>query len=149
MKPGKDYIGISVAFFCHDRQGNFLFHQRSQKCRDEQGTWDCGGGKLEFGETPEEGLMRELTEEYGCSGAIDAALPINSYIRGEGEDKRHWIIVPYIVRVDRLQAKLNEPESMDAIGWFTLQDLPDPLHSGVKADIEMYRSYLQKYTFGA
>jgi 8-oxo-dGTP diphosphatase len=146
MKPGKDYIGVSVAFFCHDGQGNFLFHQRSQNCRDEQGTWDCGGGKLEFGETLEEGLMRELKEEYGCSGTIDETLPINSYIRSDGEDKRHWVIIPYIVKVNPEEAGLNEPESMDAIGWYRLDALPEPLHSGMKMDVEMYKEYLKKYS---
>ena len=53
MKPGIDYIGVSTPFYCHDGQGNFLFHKRSQKCRDEQGRWDTGSGKLEFGLTVE------------------------------------------------------------------------------------------------
>jgi ADP-ribose pyrophosphatase YjhB (NUDIX family) len=146
MKPGKDYIGVSVAFFCHDGKGNFLFHQRSQKCRDEQGTWDCGGGKIEFGETLEEGLMRELREEYGCSGTIEEALPVNSYIRTDGEDKRHWVIIPYIMKVNPEEARLNEPESMDAIGWYRLDALPEPLHSGMKMDMEMYREFLKRYS---
>jgi 8-oxo-dGTP diphosphatase len=147
MKAGKDYIGVSVAFFCHDGQGNFLFHKRSQNCRDEQGSWDSGGGKLEFGETFEEGLMRELLEEYGCTGTIDEALPPNSYIREDESNKRHWVILPYIVKVKRDDAKLNEPESMTAIGWFKMSDLPEPLHSGVKSDIEMYKEYFKKYLF--
>jgi ADP-ribose pyrophosphatase YjhB (NUDIX family) len=145
-KAGVDYIGISVAFFCHDGRDKFLFHKRSKTCRDEQGTWDCGGGKLEFGESIEEGLMRELQEEYGCSGNITESLPPNSYIRSKDETKRHWIILPYIVQVDSAQAKLNEPESMDEIGWFPLNKLPEPLHSGVRADIEMYSEQLRKYS---
>ena len=56
MKPGIDYIGVSTPFYCHDGQGNFLFHKRSQKCRDEQGRWDTGSGKLEFGLTVEENV---------------------------------------------------------------------------------------------
>jgi len=44
------------------------------------------------------------------------------------------------------EAKLNEPQSMNAIGWFRLDNLPDSMHSGVQADIEMYKEYLQKYS---
>lgn len=145
MKPGKDYIGVSVAFFCHDGQGNFLFHKRSQQCRDEQGTWDCGGGQLEFGETIEEGTLRELQEEYGCTGTIEETLPVNTFLREKADGKRHWIIHPHIVRIEREHAKINEPDSTDDIGWFTLDELPEPLHSGVKSDIELYAQQLKKY----
>jgi ADP-ribose pyrophosphatase YjhB (NUDIX family) len=40
-------------------------HCRSKNCRDEQGCWDCGGGSMEFGETFEETVKREVEEEYG------------------------------------------------------------------------------------
>ncbi len=145
MKPGQDYIGVSVSFWCHDGDGNFLFHKRSQNCRDEQGTWDSGGGQLEFGETLEEGLFREIKEEYGCSGTIEEILPANAYIRENGDEKRHWVIIPYIVKVNRAEAKRNELEKMDDIGWFKLSALPEPLHTGVKADLIMYTSFFQKY----
>jgi hypothetical protein len=49
MNPGIDYVGITTVFFCHDGKGNFLFHKRSNKCRDEHGRWDLGSGKLEHG----------------------------------------------------------------------------------------------------
>jgi hypothetical protein len=74
------------------------------------------------------------------------ALPVNSYIRTDGEDKRHWVIIPYIVKVNPEEARLNEPESMDAIGWHRLDTLPEPLHSGVKMDMEMYREFLKRYS---
>lgn len=66
MIRGIDYIGITCVFFCHDGEENILLHQRSEKCKDEQGNWDCGGGALEFGEEFEEGVRREIKEEYGC-----------------------------------------------------------------------------------
>ncbi len=146
MKPGHDYIGVSVAFFCHDGQGNFVLHKRSQNCRDEQGRWDTGGGKMEFGETPEETLSRELLEEYGCTGIIEEVLPPNSCLREQNGVKTHWLILPYVVKVNRSEVKMNEPESMDEIGWFTLSNLPKPLHSGGAHDIELNFDKLKKYS---
>ena len=81
MKPGADFIGVSVSFYCNDGQGRFLFSKRSIRCRDEHGHWEPGGGRLEFGETPAEGVMRELQEEYGCTGEIQEALPAISVSR--------------------------------------------------------------------
>ena len=63
MKKGEDFTGVTIVYFCHDGKGNFLFNKRSKNCRDEIGNWDCGGGALEFGETVEETLKKEVKEE--------------------------------------------------------------------------------------
>ncbi len=65
LKRGEDYIGVTCVFFCHDGNGRFLLHKRSEKCRDEQGRWDCGGGSMEHGETFEQAVCRESGEESG------------------------------------------------------------------------------------
>ncbi len=146
MKTGIDYVGISVGFFCHDGQGHFVFHKRSQNCRDQQGTWDYGGGQLEFGEQPEEAMWRELKEEYGCGGTIDEVLPPNSCITKYPDHTSHWVVLPYIVRVNRNDVIMGEPKSMDAIGWFSLSNLPKPLHPGVESDLAQYKTFLEKYS---
>ncbi|MBT3418946.1 MAG: NUDIX domain-containing protein [Candidatus Magasanikbacteria bacterium] len=145
MQPGINYIGISTAFFCHDGEGNFLFHKRSQNCRDEHNTWDCGGGQLEFGETVEEGLLRELKEEYGCEGIIEKQLPTNSFFGKTNGKKRHWLIIPFIVRIQKGEEKIGEPQNVDEIGWFSLNNLPTPMHPGVKEDMEKYWNILKKH----
>lgn len=66
LRKGIDFIGVTCVFYCHDGKGNFLLHQRSENCKDEQGRWDCGGGGLEVGEEFEDGVKREIMEEYGC-----------------------------------------------------------------------------------
>ena len=66
MKQGFDNIGVSVVYFCHDGQGKVLMAQRSQNARDEQGRWDIGGGGVEFGDTIENTLRKEIKEEYNA-----------------------------------------------------------------------------------
>ncbi len=63
MKPGFDYIGVTCVFYCYDKKGRLLLHKRSNKCRDEIGQWDAGGGQVEFGETFDQAVRREVTEE--------------------------------------------------------------------------------------
>lgn len=145
MKAGIDYIGVSVTFICHDGKGNFLMHKRSKNVRDEQERWEFGGGKLEFGEKVLDGLKREVGEEYGCDLFIDESLPPTELHREHNGTKTHWITFPHIVRVNPEEAKINEPESMDEIGWFTLDTLPSPLHSGIPLFIEHYQDYFTKY----
>lgn len=146
MKPGLDYVGITTPFFCHDGKGKFLFHRRTGKSRDESGTWESGSGKLEFGLTPDENVLKEIEEEYGCKGKIDEQLPAHSIIREKDGNKIHWLAVPFIVKVNPKVAKNNEPEKSDMIGWFSLKQLPEPLHTGFKYTFEHYKKYFKKYS---
>lgn len=145
MKPGIDYIGIAVTFICHDGQGNFLMHKRSQGARDEQGCWDFGGGTLEHGEELEAGLQREAREEFGCEMTINEALRPKSVFREQNGVKTHWILFSYITQADPTQVRLNDPTAMEEIGWFKLDALPFPLHSNLRAYLKHHEEVLKKY----
>jgi 8-oxo-dGTP diphosphatase len=126
MKIGNDYIGVTVCFVVHDGKKNFLLQKRSQNCRDEQGRWDNGGGALEFGEEWEEAVKREVFEELAAE--INFLDSFNS-LRNENNSPSHWVAVVFAVKVDPRTVKINEPDKIDEIGWFTLDNLPSPLHS--------------------
>lgn len=64
MEKGKDYVGITIVYFCHDGEDNFLMQKRGKNCRDEIGNWDIGAWGLEFGDTVEKRMVREIREEY-------------------------------------------------------------------------------------
>lgn len=145
MEIGADYIGITTPFYCNDGNGKFLLHKRSQECRDEHGKWDPGSGKLDFGLTLEENVLREVEEEYGCIGVIQGVIPAHSILREHNGRKTHWLAIPHFVKVDPHQVKNNEPHKIDEIGWFTLNNLPEPLHTGFKYSFDTYAQYFDKY----
>ena len=96
-RPGIDYIGISVPFYCNDGNGNFLVHRRSDQARDEHGRWDFGGGRLDFGEEVEDGVLREVMEEFGVEGEIQEQVPAHSILRNQDGIRTHWVVVPCFV----------------------------------------------------
>lgn len=146
MKAGIDYTGVSVAFYCHDGNGFFLLQKRSQNCRDQRGRWDCGGGKLEFGESPDIAVLREIKEEYCCDGIIDEVLPVLSFFEElDGRDK-HWIVIPHVVKINREQVNNGDLKSIDELGWFKLNDFPEPLHDNVAKELKMFASQLGRYS---
>jgi ADP-ribose pyrophosphatase YjhB (NUDIX family) len=145
MKAGIDYTGVTAFFFCHDGAGKFLLHKRSQNCRDEQGHWDSGGGKVEFGEDLREAVLRELKEEYGCDGEIEIQLPAVSRSRVHDGVPTHWICIGFIIKIDPTEAKNNEPTAIDEIGWFKLDEFPEPLHSCVPLDLAENPEIFAKY----
>ncbi len=145
MKPGVDYIGVSVPFYCNDGKGNFVFHKKSKRCRDEQGKWDTGAGEINFGETVEEGVLRELKEEYGCKGKIQEQLPPHSILRKQKGKNTHWLVIPFFILVDPKKVKIKEPHKIDEIGWFKLNNLPKPLHTGFQFSFKKYKKSFDKY----
>ena len=128
-KRGVDYIGVTVNFYCHDGKGNILMHKRSKKCRDEIGNWDPGGGSMEHGETFEQAVRREVKEEYGVEILQLKHLGVNNVLRKNGNQKTHWVAIVFAAQVNPKQFKIGEPEKMADIGWFSLTNLPSPLHS--------------------
>jgi 8-oxo-dGTP diphosphatase len=144
MKKGVDHIGITVVFACHDGKGNFLLSKRGKNCRDEQGRWDPGGGGLEFGDTVEGTLKKEIAEEY-CAKVLDFEFlgyrDVHRKINGE---KTHWLALDFKVLVDRNKVRNGEPHKMDEIGWFRLDAMPKPQHSQYPYFLKKYRKQLAR-----
>ena len=139
MKPGIDFIGVCTPFYCNNGKGKFLLHKRSINCRDEHGRWDTGSGRLGFYQTPEESVLREVREEYGCVGKIQRRLPPQSIIRVWEGQRTHWLAIPFFILVNPLEAKINEPDKIDEIGWFTINKLPKPLHTGLQQTMAKHK----------
>ncbi len=142
MKKGFDYIGVCVCFYCHDGRGNYLFHRRSEQCRDERGRWDCGGGGIKHGETIEQAVAREVSEEYGVQPIEIEPLGYSDVLRTIDERQSHWIAFRFRVLVEKDLVVNNEPEKHSELGWFNINELPTPLHSQIPKELEWYKHKL-------
>lgn len=130
LRRGIDHIGVSACAVVYDDQGRVLLMKRGLKARDEQGAWDNCGGAVEFGETIDEAIRREVMEEL-CVEPLDVQF-ITAYeahrVHTDGSPT-HWIALLHAVKVDPSKVKIGEPHKIDEIGWFTSDNLPSPLHS--------------------
>lgn len=143
MRKGEDFTGVSIIYFCHDGEGNFLLNKRSNNCRDEHGNWDIGGGGLEFGDNVLNTLRKEIKEEY-CADVLDYEfLGYRDVHRENSGVKTHWIALDFKVKVDRNMVKNEEPHKFDEIGWFKLNSLPSPLHSQLSGAMQLYKGKLE------
>ncbi len=142
MKKGFDYIGVCVCFYCHDGQGNYVFHKRSEQCRDEQGAWDCGGGGVKFGESIPEAVEREVQEEYGVKPLEITELGYSDVFRDIDGQKSHWLAFRFKVLVDRDKVINNEPHKHDELTWCTIDNPPTPLHSQIPEELVRFKGKL-------
>ncbi|MDD2785590.1 MAG: NUDIX domain-containing protein [Patescibacteria group bacterium] len=143
-KRGVDHIGVTCVFFCHDGKGNILLHKRSAACRDEQGRWDCGAGAMEFGETFEEAVTREIREEYCVEPLELTHVTSTNVLRENNGVKTHWVAILYVAKVDPVGIRIGEPEKIDEIGWFKTNELPEPQLSMLSKHLDLVKRIILK-----
>ncbi len=129
MKAGTDYVGVGVGALIFNENGEVFLIRREPKAKNEVGHWTIPGGTLEFNETMEECVRREVFEEIGVEIELDGQLPaIDHIIPDEGQ---HWVTNIFPARVLNGEPENLEPEKCDEIGWFPLDNLPTPLSKGL------------------
>ena len=143
MKQGVDYIGVSCGAMIFNDKGQLFLSKRSQNCKNERGCWENPGGSVEFGETLEQAVRREIMEEYGADIEITEQFPAADHlIPAEGQ---HWVATTFLARFKPDQTpKIMEPDKCDEIGWFDLNALPAPLSLITQPDLHEYNTLKMK-----
>ena len=144
-RKGIDYIGVTIVYFCHDGVEKFVMAKRSKNARDEQSTWDIGGGGLEFGESVEDGLRREIGEEYCTEVLGHEFLGYRDVHREKDGVPTHWIALDFKVRIDPAKVAIGEPHKFDDVGFFTLDTIPENIHSQLPEFFRLYGDALKKF----
>lgn len=143
MKPGVDYIGVAAGAMIFNEKGELFLTKRSKKATNEHGCWEIPGGKVNFGETLQSAIKREMKEEYGVDIELLEQFPAANHIITA--EKQHWVPSCFMAKIKKGQKpKILEPKKCDAIGWFTLDKLPSPLSIITKIDLDYYNSELRK-----
>lgn len=100
-----------------------------------EGTWTMPGGKLEFGESFEEGARREVKEETG--------LEINELkvicLHNNKNEHAHFVTVGLFSDSFDGEPQVMEPDEIVEWRWFELDNLPDPMYFPSANILENYR----------
>jgi 8-oxo-dGTP diphosphatase len=87
-------IGVSCFLFNKDK---VLILRRSEKESFLPGFYELSGGKVEFGESAEEAVIREMKEETGLSIKVIKPYSTFSYVSNDGE--RHTIDIQFVANL--------------------------------------------------
>lgn len=143
LQKGVDFIGVTVVYFCHDGKGRFVMAKRNSNTRDEHGRWDIGGGGVEFGESIDKTIRKEIKEEY-CTKVLDYEfLGFRDVHRTHDGKQTHWIALDFKVKIDPKKVKNGEPHKFDDVQWFTLDTIPEDAHSQFPHFLELYLDKLR------
>lgn len=121
-QPGIDFPGLGVGLAIL-RDGKLLLCKRMKA--PEAGHWNIVGGKVDHMERAEIAARREAEEETGLSIGPIRYLGITEQLIEA--DRQHWISLLYVTDDTTGDPQLTEPDKLSEIGWFDLDDLPQPL----------------------
>lgn len=137
MKAGIDYIGVSVGAMIFNDKKELLVCKRSQNAKNERGCWEIPGGAVEFGETLQDAIRREMKEELNVDIELVEQLPAANHLIPA--EHQHWVPTTFLAKIKKGQTPvIMEPNKCDEIGWFTLTNLPKPLSIITAIDIDWY-----------
>jgi ADP-ribose pyrophosphatase YjhB (NUDIX family) len=91
------------------------------------GHWTLPGGRLDFGEQPAAGVIRELREETGLEGAVDALLGVRSAVLEPAETisghRIQAVGLLYAVTITGGSLRDEADGSTDLARWVPLADV--------------------------
>jgi 8-oxo-dGTP diphosphatase len=91
---------------------------------DADGKWELTGGRMEFGEKPEETVMRECLEEIGCEVRILRLVPhiqSNMWERSDGTTAQA-LVMCYEVEIIKGEPKPIDPKVAE-VEWFSADEI--------------------------
>ncbi|UCG83377.1 MAG: NUDIX domain-containing protein [Dehalococcoidia bacterium] len=122
---GKKEIMVAVGAVITDRNDRVLLvKHKPERGGFWQGKWICPGGKLELGESIEDGIMREVKEETNLDITLTYPLiPFDRIVKTDGETDLHVIYIDYLA--DLTNGKLKPGSDVGEAHWVPRKEIPD------------------------
>jgi 8-oxo-dGTP diphosphatase len=92
------------------KNGRYLLAQRKKDCKSAPSKWEFPGGKVEFGEGPEDALIREIKEELGITISNLRVFTVTS---SRNSRNPHIIMISYLA--DWKSGKIRTLDCQDAL----------------------------------
>ncbi len=132
-------VGVGVLIF---KDNKVLLGKRKNAHGSDQ--YGGPGGHVEFGETAQQAILREIDEECGlkiknlqmlCVSDLLIYLP------------KHYIDIGFMAEWEAGEPEVREPHKLVSWDWFGIEELPANLFGCVSAYIESMQSGKKYFTF--
>lgn len=125
-------VGIGVMIF---KDGMVLLGKR--KGSHGAGEYSFTGGHLDYMESFEDCARRETKEEAGIeieNVRFQCLSNVTQYA------PKHYVHIGLMADWKSGEPKVMEPEKCESWGWYSLDDLPEPLFGVTKLSLEFYKT---------
>lgn len=132
MEDQKPKVGIGVMIF---RDGKVLLGKRKVPNGDGEYAWP--GGHLEFMESFEDCIKREVAEETGMKIKNIRFLRLMNF---KTKNNKHYADIGFVADWESGEPKNLEPDKSEGWAWYDLNNLPEPLFGPIPNSIEAYKT---------
>lgn len=94
----------------------------SARVPGSKGKWTLPGGGIEFGESPEQAMVREVYEETGLQARALGVAGIDSIVVSNTDNIRHGIRIIYHAGYESGELVFEQDGSTDKCEWFSQEE---------------------------
>lgn len=137
MKKGVDYIGVGAGAMIFNEEGHVFINKRGPEARNESGKWEFPGGGVEFGETCETAVIREVFEEFNFKIEVVELLEVVNHIIPD--ENQHWVSPSFIAKHISGEPQIMEPTKCTDFKWTPIEEInPEELSIASRSNFESY-----------
>ncbi|WP_286922968.1 MULTISPECIES: NUDIX domain-containing protein [Lysinibacillus] len=112
-------VGVGAVILDENNQILLVLRKRSP----EAGHWSLPGGKVDYMETIENAVIREIKEELGVDIKIERLLCVTNHIV-QSEDI-HYVAPTFIAHIMKGKVQNKEPHALEKVQWFPINGVPE------------------------
>jgi len=125
------------------RDGKVLLGLRGDDCQTARNEWAYPGGRMDYGQSPIENLVREIYEETDMEAERDDIEFLTWMNEFFPDDEKHYISLVFFVKKSKGDPVLTEPDKCKEWRWFDPDDLPENTFWACKKNIEKYKDKIK------
>jgi len=125
-------VGCAIIVYRH---GRVLLGERGEACETAKNLYALPGGRMDYGETPEDGILRELFEETGLRGEkknLKFLRYCNEYFPEQG---KHYVSLVFMMKIMEGDPVLVEPDKCKGWEWIEVDHLPENMFEPVRESL--------------
>ncbi|MDQ5931618.1 MAG: 8-oxo-dGTP diphosphatase [Patescibacteria group bacterium] len=119
LKPVRRQIFVALALIVNEKGEILLGKRHDPRNRGMHGKWEFPGGKVEFGEKPEDTVAREAREEVALDVVAEKVMNIYSWFH---PDRPHIqvILMAYLARPTNTGVARPNCREVSEVAWVTI-----------------------------
>jgi 8-oxo-dGTP diphosphatase len=132
-QPTWPALGVAVKGIVRDGAGRILLIRRSERSPTDPGCWDLPGGKMDYGESLAETLVREAREETGLTIRVGKPFHVSHFTK-----EPFWVTCVTFA-CELLDGDVRLSSEHGDFAWIEPSEIPDRAYArAIREQLDAY-----------